>query len=69
MRTANKPSLTRPPDRSARPRRRLDILDVDVGGLWLVDNYRGNFVEEIDHGGMDGPIGKRAERNKAVAHG
>ena len=42
------------------------IVDVNVGGLWLVENYRGNFAQEISNGGIDGLIGKLSERNKAA---
>lgn len=43
------------------------ITDVNVGGLWLVENYRGNFAQEIASGGIDGLIGKLSDRNKSVA--
>ena len=42
------------------------ITDVNVGGLWLVENYRGNFAQEISNGGIDGLIGKLSERNKSA---
>ncbi len=42
------------------------ITDVNVGGLWLVENYRGNFAQEINNGGIDGLIGKLSERNKTA---
>ena len=42
------------------------ITDVNVGGLWLVENYRGNFAQEIGNGGIDGLIAKLSERNKAA---
>lgn len=42
------------------------ITDVNVGGLWLVENYRGNFAQEIGSGGIDGLIAKLTERNKAA---
>lgn len=43
------------------------ITDVNVGGLWLVENYRGNFAQEIANGGIDGLIGKLSDRNKSLA--
>jgi len=43
------------------------ITDVNVGGLWLVENYRGNFAQEIASGGIDGLIGKLSDRNKSTA--
>jgi phospholipid transport system substrate-binding protein len=42
------------------------ITDVNVGGLWLVENYRGSFAQEITNGGIDGLIGKLGERNKSA---
>ena len=42
------------------------IVDVNVGGLWLVENYRGNFAQEIGNSGIDGLIGKLSDRNKAA---
>jgi phospholipid transport system substrate-binding protein len=41
------------------------IIDVNVGGLWLVQNYRSQFAQEITKGGLDGLINTLAERNKA----
>jgi phospholipid transport system substrate-binding protein len=43
------------------------IYDVNVIGVWLVENYRNTFAQEISAGGIDGLIGKMAERNKAAA--
>ena len=43
------------------------IYDVNVLGVWLVDNYRNSFAEEIGANGIDGLIGKMAARNKAAA--
>lgn len=42
------------------------IYDVNVLGIWLVDNYRNSFSQEISAGGIDGLINKLAERNKAA---
>lgn len=41
------------------------IYDVNVMGIWLVENYRNTFAQEISAGGIDGLIAKLAERNKA----
>lgn len=41
------------------------IIDVNVGGIWLVQNYRSQFAGEISKGGIDGLIKTLAERNKA----
>jgi phospholipid transport system substrate-binding protein len=43
------------------------IYDVNVLGVWLVENYRNSFAQEIGTNGIDGLIGKLAERNKAAA--
>ncbi|MCM5678590.1 ABC transporter substrate-binding protein [Schlegelella sp. S2-27] len=43
------------------------IYDVNVLGVWLVENYRNTFAQEIGQGGIDGLINKLAERNKAAA--
>ena len=45
------------------------IIDVNVGGIWLVTSYRSQFAQEIGTGGMDGLIAKLAERNKAAGKG
>jgi len=43
------------------------IIDVNVGGIWLVQNYRSQFAGEISKGGIDGLIKTLVERNKAPA--
>ncbi len=43
------------------------IYDVNVLGVWLVENYRNSFAQEIAATGIDGLIAKLAERNKAAA--
>lgn len=43
------------------------IYDVNVLGVWLVENYRNSFAQEIGSNGIDGLINKLAERNKAPA--
>ena len=42
------------------------IYDVNVMGVWLVEQYRSSFAQEISAGGIDGLITKLAERNKAA---
>ena len=42
------------------------IYDVNVMGVWLVENYRNSFAQEITAGGIDGLIARLAERNKAA---
>jgi phospholipid transport system substrate-binding protein len=44
------------------------VYDVYVRGVWLVDNYRSSFAQEISAGGIDGLIAKLAERNKTAAN-
>jgi phospholipid transport system substrate-binding protein len=39
------------------------IYDVNVLGIWLVENYRGSFSQEIATVGIDGLIKKLSERN------
>lgn len=43
------------------------IYDVNVLGVWLVENYRSSFAQEIGAGGIDGLIAKLAEKNKAAS--
>ncbi|MEY8875837.1 MAG: phospholipid-binding protein MlaC [Leptothrix sp. (in: b-proteobacteria)] len=43
------------------------IYDVNVLGIWLVENYRASFAQEIGASGIDGLISKLAEKNKASA--
>jgi phospholipid transport system substrate-binding protein len=43
------------------------IYDINVLGVWLVENYRNSFAQEIGSNGIEGLIGKLAERNKAAA--
>ena len=42
------------------------IIDVNVGGIWLVTSYRSQFAQELGAGGIDGLIAKLVERNKAA---
>ncbi len=41
------------------------IYNLNVLGVWLVDNYRTQFAQEINTKGVDGLIASLAERNKA----
>jgi phospholipid transport system substrate-binding protein len=43
------------------------IIDVNVGGIWLVTSYRSQFAQEISTGGVDGLIAKLVERNKSAS--
>jgi phospholipid transport system substrate-binding protein len=41
------------------------IYDVNVLGVWLVEQYKSSFAQEIGQVGIDGLITKLAEKNKA----
>jgi phospholipid transport system substrate-binding protein len=43
------------------------IYDVNVLGVWLVEQYRGQFAQDINAGGIDALIAKLAERNKGAS--
>ena len=43
------------------------IYDVNVLGVWLVEQYRGQFAQDINAGGIDALIAKLAERNKSAS--
>jgi phospholipid transport system substrate-binding protein len=43
------------------------IYDLNVLGVWLVENYRNSFSQEINASGIDGLIDKLAQRNKTAA--
>ena len=45
------------------------IYDVNVLGIWLVENYRNTFSQEIGANGIDGLIAKLAERNAKASAG
>jgi phospholipid transport system substrate-binding protein len=42
------------------------IYDVNVLGVWLVEQYRNQFAQDINASGIDGLIAKLAERNKGA---
>lgn len=43
------------------------IYDLNVMGVWLVANYRGQFAQEVNARGIEGLISSLADRNKANA--
>ncbi len=43
------------------------IYDLNVMGVWLVDNYRNQFSQEINAKGIDGLIQSLADKNKQFA--
>lgn len=43
------------------------VYNMNVMGIWLVENYRSQFAQEINAKGMDGLIASLSERNKTNA--
>lgn len=43
------------------------IYDVNVGGFWLVDAYKGQFAKDLSAGGLDALITRLSEKNKSLA--
>jgi phospholipid transport system substrate-binding protein len=43
------------------------IYDVNVLGVWLVEQYKNSFAQEIGAVGIDGLITKLADKNKSAA--
>jgi len=43
------------------------IYDVNIGGFWLVEAYKGQFAKDLSAGGMDGLIQKLGDKNKSLA--
>jgi phospholipid transport system substrate-binding protein len=43
------------------------IFDLNVMGVWLIENYRNQFTKEINAGGIDALIASLAARNKSNA--
>jgi phospholipid transport system substrate-binding protein len=43
------------------------IFDLNVLGVWLIENYRAQFTKEINAAGIDGLIASLAARNKTNA--
>lgn len=43
------------------------IFDLNVLGVWLIENYRTQFTKEINSGGIDALIASLAARNKTNA--
>jgi phospholipid transport system substrate-binding protein len=43
------------------------IIDVNVGGIWLVQSYRSQFGQVLSGGGIDALITRLVEQNKANA--
>ncbi len=43
------------------------IIDVNVLGVWLVENYRNSFQQEVSKGGIDGLLKSLTEKNRSLA--
>ena len=43
------------------------IYDVNVGGFWLVDAYKGQFAKDLSNGGIDALITALSTKNKSLA--
>ena len=44
------------------------IIDVNVLGVWLVENYRNTFQQEVSKGGIDGLIKALTDKNRSLAN-
>jgi len=45
------------------------IYDVNILGVWLVENYKTQFASQINAGGVDGLIKTLADRNRQLEQG
>ncbi len=45
------------------------IIDVNVLGVWLVENYRNTFQQEVSRGGIDGLLKSLTAKNQQLATG
>ena len=45
------------------------IYDVNILGVWLVENYKTQFASQINAGGVDGLIKTLTDRNKQLEQG
>ena len=43
------------------------IYDINVGGFWVVEAYKGQFAKDLSTGGLEALIGRLAEKNKSAA--
>jgi phospholipid transport system substrate-binding protein len=42
------------------------IYDMNILGVWLIENYRNAFATELNNGGVDALVKSLADRNKAL---
>ncbi len=54
-------------EKTAGPGAGWKIYNINVLGVWLVENYKTQFAQEINARGLDGLITSLSERNKANA--
>ena len=45
------------------------IYDINILGVWLVENYKSQFSSQVNAGGVDSLIKALADRNKQLAQG
>jgi phospholipid transport system substrate-binding protein len=45
------------------------IYDINILGVWLVENYKTQFASQINAGGVDGLVKTLADRNRQLAQG
>ena len=43
------------------------VYDINVLGVWLVENYRNSFASEVNANGIDGLVKSLTERNRALS--
>ena len=43
------------------------IYDVNVGGFWLVEAYKGQFARDLGNGGLDALINALSTKNRSLA--
>ncbi len=48
---------------------RWRIYDLNVGGVWLVENYRNSFAQAMSSGGIDGLIDAMHAKNQGGSRG
>jgi len=46
------------------PQQGWRIYDMNVEGIWLIQNYRNQFAQEINQSGIDGLIKALNQRNQ-----
>ena len=44
------------------------IYDVNVGGFWVVEAYKGQFAKDLNSGGLEALVNRLAAKNKSIAN-